>query len=100
VADHDGFCKCPILRLAAEMERLAGCGIIPQTALENGAGLASYAIRAIAIGSLRQRYGCRGPHGIEGSCPYQFVGVGDLVTDPNVPLLKRKDDRDVPGSYL
>lgn len=84
MSDHDGFCKCPVLRMAAEMDRMAGCGIIPEGAEEAGA--------------FRQREGCRGPSG--GHCPFDTHMALGLTTDSKVPLVRPKDDRDVPGSYL
>jgi len=87
---REELCECPLLRMAAEIERMTGCGIVAadgDTAMERR-------VTAIAVGRLRDEHGCPGPkHSV---CPYYYTKYDvDLITDPNVPLLKRvKDGQD------
>lgn len=76
MADHDGWCQCPLLRFAAEMERLAKYGMVASADTPDH----------LVIAALRERYGCRGPRG--DICPWtrQYPGLR-LESDRNVPLL-------------
>lgn len=88
-------CDCPMLRLVAEAERMAACGIIPvdsNTAMERR-------VTAIAIGLLRDEHGCTGPR--FNMCRYSHAKYDiDLTTDPNVPLLHRKIDDKQDHRYI
>lgn len=59
MADHDGLCRCPALRVQAEIERLTTLGVVPE----------SDVMRSLLIARLRERYGCRGP--VFGSCRWE-----------------------------
>lgn len=90
----DSLCKCPLLEMAAEQERMAQAGIIQSA--DNHA--MNNRVNAILVGSLRQRYGCTGPKNqFNHICRYYYETHNlALDTDPNVPLLKRpiKDGQD------
>ena len=95
MADHAGWCQCPVLRFAAELERLAGFGMVADAASDYLDGP-----RHLVIASLRQRHGCRGPE--KGRCPFDHMLSGvKLKARDDVPLLQRKPDRSTePGVFL
>jgi hypothetical protein len=82
MADHDGYCACPLLRAAAEVERLAQIGM----------KLDGYdAARHLVVAALREKYGCRGPRKVA-LCPWSAaVPYGRSVStdDQGVPEVKR-----------
>jgi hypothetical protein len=89
-------CDCPLLRMAAEIERMAGCGIVPA----EGDSAMERRVAAIAIGKLRNERGCSGPS-FGGACPHYYTKWDvDLTVDPNVPLLRRKVDDKQGHKYL
>jgi hypothetical protein len=93
--EHDNGC-CPILRIAAESERMAACGII---AAKDGEYLASSRIDAINVAMIRERYGCAGPRAeLFGGCPYRNANVNGFTTDPKVPLLRPPPENG--GTYI
>lgn len=79
-----GLCKCPFLASAAELERMAGCGIIPTTAAYS----VTTRVRAILIGTLRAQGKCPGLTK-DNACPLDYAASVELDCDPNIPLLKR-----------
>ena len=89
------LCKCPLLRMAAEIKRLSGCGIVPA----EGDSAMERRVTAIAVGRLRKERRCLGPrHGV---CPYYYTKFDvDLAVDPNIPLLRRKVDDKQSHRYL
>lgn len=87
------LCECPFLRMHALTERMAGCGIVRSETETAG----EWRVAAVAVGMLRQAYGCSGPTR-DGLCPYRYEMGTSLKLDPDVPLLKRDDNR--PGTYL
>lgn len=93
MTDHAGYCECPVLRAAAEIERLRA-----MTGVELGEF--SDVGTALIIGSLRDRYGCHGPRRLDG-CYWQaamFFRSGLQLS--RVREIRRKDEGDVPGEYL
>ena len=59
------------------------------------------ASESIAIGRLRQRYGCPGPGRASWKCPWAWVGSETAMVDRSldIPLLRRgvDDGRKSPG---
>ena len=94
--DHDGYCRCPLLRAEAEIERLAAA-----TGVERERGGSD----ALIIGILRDKYGCRGPDR-RGYCywwkqvPAQPVSPQGARGWADLPLLYARRDGDRPGEYL
>lgn len=88
-------CECPLLKFAAQTERMAGWGIVPA----DGRDAVSTRINALTVGHLRAEHGCTGPR--FNTCRYYYSSHGSsLVTDPNVPLLKRKLEDGQDHKYL
>lgn len=88
---------CPLLRVAAEQERMAAVGILPD---EDGWSF-NNRIKAIQVGVMRDRDGCKGPQPGYYACP--LANSQATVTyhpDPNVPLLRRKVDDGQDDKYL
>jgi hypothetical protein len=81
--------NCPVLRTAAEEERLLQAGI-----MREGWNL----MEALVVGRLRREYGCRGPNRY-GVCRWHRGGPGTLQVRQDVPLLDGNASRD-PGPYL
>lgn len=94
MSDHDGYCACPILRIAAEMERLAGYGMIAEASGYNGP-------EYLVIAALRDRYGCKGPRG--GYCRWYSIAGPGLKLKPrdDVPVVKsNREPGKQTGEYL
>jgi hypothetical protein len=84
------LCECPVLRFAAETERLVGMG------LEVG----GYdAVKHHIIAAVRQRYGCRGP-GWNGWCPWNVVVGMSVAPSYRVPEVHPHDGDGKTGQYL
>jgi hypothetical protein len=67
MADHAGYCPCPVLRAQAEVERLPTLGM-EMVGMDVS--------RSLVIAALRERYGCRGPGRIT-ICPWDCaLGFG------------------------
>ena len=99
MSDHDGYCRCPLLRWAAEVERMAALGIEVDTHLQ--------AAPHIVVGILRDKYGCRGPVQTgpqAGRCRWEApFGAPHLTLgfSRDVPEVKpRKDRSGEPGVFL
>lgn len=92
-----GRCECPMLRMAAEAERMAECGILP----DDDVNAARDRIAAIHVALARERYGCDRKPG-DWRCPLEWAGAlrSGLVLDPNVPLLKRPVDDKQDHRYI
>lgn len=89
------LCQCPYLQVAAATERMAGQGIIPA----DGPTVTSHRINAILVGQLRQEHGCPGTR--FNTCRYYYTTMSsDLITDPNVPVLKRNIDDGQAKKYI
>jgi hypothetical protein len=71
-----GGCECPLLRAAAEVNQLLEFGLEMDT-WNQAAGL--------LVGSLRERYGCRGP--IYGRCRWDTGFAPKVMPRKDVPLL-------------
>jgi hypothetical protein len=86
------LCHCPFLQMAAETERMAGCGIIPV----DGPNALQTRISAILVGQLRVTHSCTGPSPLTRLCRYYYETHNyQLTTDESVPLLKPvKDGQD------
>lgn len=90
--------NCPLLQMAAEVEQMAGCGIIP------GNDDSSFQRRmiAIVIGRMRDQRGCSGPVGIASTCRYYYEAhsMPPMTLDPNVPLLKHRIEDGQDRKYI
>lgn len=74
------LCACPLLRMAAEIDRMAGCGIVPS----DGDAAMERRVTAIAVGRLRDEHGCPGPK--TNVCPYYYTKYDvDLNHRPERP---------------
>jgi hypothetical protein len=87
MADHDGWCACPLLRVQAEIERMAADGMLATDSVQ---GRMLTAV-PLVVGRLRERYGCRGPER-NGFCPWsdQLYVTGMLLPEPGVPEVRRR----------
>lgn len=94
--NHRDKCDCPLLKMAAETERMAGFGIISA----DDELAAQRRISIAVIGQIRAGRGCMGPK-TDGNCPYAAsVWNTPLTTDPNIPLLRRPIDDGQDERYL
>ena len=84
--------NCPLLRTAAEEERLLQAGI------EREGRSFDSPVEAILVGRLRREYGCRGPRR-RGECRWQPWRGGSLRLRDDVPLLNGYASRGQ-GQYL
>lgn len=89
-------CRCPLLILAAEAERMAQAGIIPA----DDDYAAQQRITAVHIGVTRAEHGCAGPRE-NGDCRYfNYNNSIKFTIDPRVTLLRRTADDGQERHYL
>lgn len=90
-SEHRGWCDCPVLAAHAEIQRLAGMGLV----FEGYDPARSYVVAA-----LRERHGCHGTQ--HGMCHWDMaIGHGGaLRVDEGVPKLKGSSSDGKSGVYL
>ena len=90
MSDHAGWCECPVLQYAAEVERLAKHGLIAEQEFERRRCRPRY--RPV-LGRARRRGPDRNGH-----CRWDMFNTLKLRVSDDVPVLKRRGER--PGTYL